>query len=114
MKILFQFFIILLFTFLGELISSILPFSFPASIIGLLLLFIFLVLKLVKVKHLDEVSNYLQKNMAILFVPLCVGVMQYFDIIKLNLIEIIVLLVVSTVVTFIVVGLIAKRGLKNE
>lgn len=114
MKLLFQLLIIISFTFLGELISSVLPFSFPGSLIGLLLLFMALCLKIVKVLHVKEVSQWLQKNMAFLFVPLCVGVMQYFDIIKLHFLEFIILLVVSTIVTMVLTALVGNKGAKNE
>ena len=114
MKLLFQVFIILLFTFIGELISSVLPFSFPGSLIGLVLLFTALCFKIVKVSYVKDISNFLQKYMAFLFVPLCVGMMQYFDIIALHWLEIIILMVVSTVVTMIVTALVAKGGHKHE
>ncbi|MDY0277486.1 MAG: CidA/LrgA family protein [Acholeplasma sp.] len=114
MKILKEFLIILIFTFFGELIAWLLPFSFPGSVIGLLLFFVSLLTKIIKVEQVKELSNWLQKNMAILFVPLCVGVMQYFDIIKVQWLEIIIILFFSTALTMLVVSLVAKRGVKNE
>ena len=46
MKILFQLFILfIVFTLLGELISYYLPFSFPGSLIGLILLLLFKLIK---------------------------------------------------------------------
>ncbi|WP_162163894.1 CidA/LrgA family protein [Acholeplasma hippikon] len=113
MKILFQIFILMLFTFLGELIASVLPFNFPGSLIGLLLLFISLLFGLIKPSHLKEVSSFLQKYMAFLFVPLCVGLMRYFELIKLHWIEIILVLVVSTLITLITTGLIAQRSIRK-
>lgn len=114
MKILLQLFILILFTLLGELIAYVLPFKFPGSMIGLLLLFVALLLKIVKVEHIKEVSMWLQKYMAFLFVPLCVGLMQYFDLINLHWVEILLVLVISTIVTLITTALIAQRGVKNE
>ncbi|VEU80837.1 Putative effector of murein hydrolase LrgA [Haploplasma axanthum] len=114
MKIVLELFIILIFTLLGELIASILPFSFPGSVIGLLLLFVALMTKIVKVDQIKDVSKWLQKNMAFLFVPLCVGIMQYFDIIKVSWFEILLILVVSTIITLITTAVIAEKGVKHE
>ena len=52
--------------------------------------------------------------MSFFFVPLVVGIMQYFDILKLNWLEIVVVTIVSTLVTLVISGLVAKRGTKNE
>lgn len=114
MKVLLQFLIILIFTLLGELIASILPFSFPGSLIGLILLFLALLLKLVKVSDIKDVSSFLQKNMAFLFVPLGVGILNYFDYIKLHWVSIVLILIVSTTLTLMITAYIAKRGVKNE
>ena len=113
MKIIYQFFIVLLFTFLGELISYILPFPIPGAIIGLLLLLLALVLKIVKVEFIYDVSLWLQQNMAFFFIPLCVGIMDYFDILKLKWFEFLLVTVVSTVITLVVTALVAKVGSKN-
>src|SRR5690554_4850356 len=109
MKILFQLFILIMFSLIGELISYYLPFSFPGSLIGLILLFLCLWLKIIKVEHIKDVGCFLQKYMAFLFVPLAVGLMSYFDLIKLHWLELILVLVLSTTTTFIVTAYLAKR-----
>ncbi len=114
MKILFQLFILILFTVIGELIAFYLPFKFPGSLIGLILLFLALLLKVIKVDYIKDVSGFLQKYMAFLFVPLAVGLMQYFDLIALHWLELVLVLVVSTTVTLIVTSILAQRGIKDE
>jgi|SRR5690625_1428636 len=113
MKIIYQLFIILLFTFLGDLISLILPFNMPGAIIGLLLLFLFLILKIIKVEQIFDVSFWLQKNMSFLFIPLSVGIMKYFDILKLKWFEFLVITVLSTIITLIITALYAEKCDKN-
>ncbi|CCV63945.1 putative murein hydrolase LrgA protein [Alteracholeplasma palmae J233] len=114
MKILYQLSIIIGFTLLGELISSVLPFAFPGSIIGLILFFLALKFKIVKLEWVQETGSWLKNNLAFLFVPLTVAVMDQFDILKLYWLETIILLIVSTTVTLISSALIAKAGDKNE
>lgn len=115
MKILWQLFLILLFSFLGEVISLyVLPFPFPGSIIGLILLFLFLCLRVVKVTHMKEVSQWLQKNMAFFFVPLCVGIMDFFDVIRLQWHIILIVIIFSTILTMMATAFVAQKGAKHE
>lgn len=58
MKFLIQFLIIIAFSFLGELLHYCLPLPIPASIYGIVLLFIALELKWVKVKDKRGNSIY--------------------------------------------------------
>ncbi|WP_026399840.1 CidA/LrgA family protein [Acholeplasma equifetale] len=114
MKIMLQLFILIFFTLLGEAIAMILPFSISGSLIGLILLFLALWTKVLKVEHIKDLTCYLQKNMSFLFVPLCVGLIEYFDIVRTYFIEICVVLLVSTIVTLILTALTAKGGVKDE
>ena len=57
MKYVRQFLIILFISFLGELLKHIIPLSVPASIYGMLLLFLALEFKILKVSDIKETSN---------------------------------------------------------
>ncbi len=52
MKLYVQFMIILVFSFLGEAISTIFHLPIPGSIIGLILLFLALEFKLIRLRHI--------------------------------------------------------------
>ncbi len=67
MKLYVQFMIILVFSFLGEAISTIFHLPIPGSIIGLILLFLALEFKLIRLRHIHTVGNFLLANMTILF-----------------------------------------------
>ncbi|WP_232279404.1 CidA/LrgA family protein [Psychromonas ingrahamii] len=69
--------IILLFLSVGKIISSYLPFAFPGSIIGLILLFSALNLRLIKVEWIMMSGSLLLKYMALLFVPIGVGLINH-------------------------------------
>ena len=66
MKLYVQFMIILVFSFLGEAISIIFHLPIPGSIIGLILLFLALEFKLIRLRHIHTVGNFLLANMTIL------------------------------------------------
>ena len=64
MKIIKQVGIIFLICWLGLVIEAALPFSFPASIIGMILLFVCLLFGILKIEHIQEKSDFLLSNMA--------------------------------------------------
>ena len=89
---------------LGEFIVWLTGIKLPSSIVGLLLLTAALKMRVVKLRHVDMVSNFLLKNMGFFFVPPGVALMLYFDIIQAQLVPIVIASVVSTVLVLIVTG----------
>ena len=104
MKFLIQFMIIIAFSFLGELLHYILPLPIPASIYGIVLLFVALELKWVKVKDIRETSSFLIAVMPVMFIPAAVELMESFQIIKASLFQYTVITVVSTVLVMGISG----------
>ena len=102
MKIIRQIGIIFAVCWLSILLEKILPVAFPASVIGMILLFICLFTGALKIEHIQEKADFLLENMAFFFVPAGVSIINYFDVLKNSVIQLIVICVVSTVVTFAV------------
>ncbi|GDX04668.1 CidA/LrgA family protein [Buttiauxella selenatireducens] len=88
----------------GIAISSLLPITIPGSIIGMLILFILLSLQIVPAKWVKPGCQLLIRNMALLFVPIGVGVMQYVDVIKQQFGPVVVSCLISTLVVLVVVS----------
>ncbi|MCP1640262.1 CidA/LrgA family protein [Streptococcus gallinaceus] len=113
MKLYVQLMIILCFSFAGEAISTLFHLPVPGSIIGLLLLFIALEMKWIRLRHIDKVGSFLLANMTILFLPPTVGIMENFTAIKPYLLPISLIiggaLVLNMVVIAFVVGFIKNR-----
>ena len=65
----------------SEGIAALIPVAFPASVIALLLLGLLLFTKILKPEHIQRLSGFLVANMAFLFLPTCVGVMEHAPII---------------------------------
>ena len=102
MKIIRQIGIIFTVCWLSILVEKALPFSFPASVIGMLLLFICLLTGILKIEHIQEKADFLLENMAFFFVPAGVSIINYFDVLESTWIQLVVICVISTVVTFAV------------
>jgi holin-like protein len=108
MKQIKQLSIILFVSFLGELCHVWIPLPIPASIYGMVLLLLALLFKLVKIDHINEMGTFLVKILPLLFVVPTVGLVKHWDLIRTNLIGIIVIILVTTVLTFVVSGSLAK------
>lgn len=100
MKIILQIGIIFLICLVGEGIASILPFSFPSSVISMLLLFLLLLLRILRPEHIRQKTDFLLKNMAFFFIPAGVGILEQFTYIWDSMLPILLICVVSTVLTF--------------
>ncbi len=100
MKIIKQIGIIFSICWLSQVIEYLLPFAFPASVIGMVLLFLCLLTGVLKIEHIQEKSDFLLSNMAFFFIPAGVSMINYLDILKSNAIQLILICVITTVLTF--------------
>lgn len=101
-KIIKQIGIIFSVCWISQLIEKFLPFSFPASVIGMLFILVCLLTGFLKIEHIQEKADFLLENMAFFFLPAGVSIMNYFDLLKESWLQIVIICVVSTVVTFAV------------
>ena len=104
MKYIKQFGIILGITFLGEVLKYILPFQLPASIYGLILMFVALIVGVIKVDQVKDAAELLIEIMPIMFIPAGVGLLDSWQALKSICIPVIFITVVSTVVVMAVSG----------
>lgn len=100
MKLLTQIGIIFGICWLSTCIERVLPFTLPASIIGMLLLLALLLVRVVKAEHIREKSDYLLGNLPFFFIPASVSIVNYADIVREHLLALLVICTVSTAVTF--------------
>jgi len=89
---------------LGELIVYFTGLQFPSSIIGMLLLTLFLKLGWIKLQWIQGMSDFLVANLGFFFIPPGVALMLYFDLIAAEFWPIAIASVVSTILVFIVTG----------
>lgn len=114
MKYLYQAGIIFLFTFLGEALATFIPFPIPAAIWGLLLLFLALCVKLVRVEQIKECSGFLAALLPVLFVAPTVNLMEQAKALLGSLPAVIAILLISTFLTFLVSGRVTQGLLSKK
>jgi len=104
--------IITLFLMLGKFINYVSALPIPSAILGLILLFLALNLRLVKVKHLTPTSSLLLNNMTLFFVPVGVGLLQHLPLLHSFWLAIVVSSMVSTLLVLLTVGWLYQRLVK--
>lgn len=107
-------FYILLFYFLGQMLSLLIRGFIPGSVLGMVLLFLALFFKLVKPDNVKDVATTITKNMAVFFIPAGVGLMAYYDLLSKSIVAILVAIAGSTILTIITVAIIQERLDKNK
>jgi holin-like protein len=108
MKIVKQIGIVFAVCWVSQILSGFLPFAFPASIIGMLLILVLLLTGILRIEHVQEKSSFLLSNMAFFLIPAGVSVINYFDLIGRNILILVFICVVSTIIVFIVTALTVK------
>lgn len=104
MKYIKQLSIILGISFVGEMLNFLLPLPIPASIYGLIIMFVGLNFNIIKYSSVRETSTYLLLIMPLMFIPASVGVMAVWGEMQKILVPFIVIVVSSTVIVMGVTG----------
>ena len=95
-------------SFIGELLHFFVPLPIPASVYGMLILFVLLCLKIIKLSQVEDVANWLLSVMPIFFIAPSVGLINSFDSVKGQVLPLLFICFISTVVVTVLTGLIAQ------
>ena len=114
MKYLLQFLIIVAFSFVGELLHFLIPLPIPASICGIVLLFVALYTHWIQVRQIRAVSAFLIAIMPVLFIPSAVGLVTAWEVIRPNLVSYLVITLVSTLVVMGAAGWVTQLVLRRH
>lgn len=111
MKLLRQLALILAIWAVGEYISSFLSniIIIPGSIIGMVILFVLLKSKIIKVESIEELGNFFLDNMAIFFVPAGVSLINSLDLIGSNIIVLVATIIISTTLVMVITAIVVEK-----
>ena len=104
MKYLRQFLLIAALSFIGELMHYIIPLPVPASIYGMVLLFIGLMTGWIHIDSVREVGKFLIEIMPVMFIPAGVGLMASWGVLSPILVPAAVITVVTIVTVMVATG----------
>ncbi|CQR46366.1 Antiholin-like protein LrgA [Paraliobacillus sp. PM-2] len=102
--VMMQILLIHIFLFLAIGLKQLLSIPLPASMIGLVLLFLALFLRIIKLEWVEQGANWLMAELLLFFIPSAVGIVNYNEIASWQGVEIVFIIGIST---FIVMSLTA-------
>ncbi len=114
--------IVLGISFIGEVLHTVLPLPFPASVYGLIILFLLLQFKVVKLESIKTFADFLISIMPVFFVAPSIGLMETWGIMVKVLVPIILIGIGTTALIMTVTGKVSqgiirkskKGGVLNE
>ncbi len=112
MKYMKQFCIILAVTCVGECLKYALPLPIPASIYGLVLMFVLLCLHVIPIADVKETAEFLIEIMPMMFIPAGVGLLESWGVLQPILLPVAVITLVSTILVMGVTGRITQRVIR--
>ena len=86
----------------GEGVAALLPVAFPASVISMVLLMVLLLTGVVKDRHIQTASHFLVANMAFFFLPSFVGLLEHIELLKSQLVPLLLIIVLTTPVVYLI------------
>lgn len=96
----------------SEGISSVLPFTFPSSVLSMLVLLLLMVCKVLKPKQLQESAGFFLDHMAMFFIPVCVSVLKYVDVLLANFWAVVLISLLTAPLVFFVTGHVVQLTMK--
>ncbi|EQE36902.1 lrgA family protein [Clostridioides difficile Y401] len=101
---------------IGEYISSFIQgiILIPGSIVGMLLLFLLLQFKVLDLSSIENVSGFFLDNMAIFFIPAGVSLIKSLDLIRENVLVLLLVICLSTLIVMYTTGIIVEKMIKKK
>lgn len=109
-----QFLIILLISFMGEGLNFLIPAPVPASIYAMVILFVCLCAKIIKLEAVKDAGMFLIEIMPLMFIPAGVGLMKSWGVLKPLIIPVVVITVISLIAVMAVSGRVSQRIIKAQ
>ncbi|MBU5668864.1 CidA/LrgA family protein [Peptoniphilus sp. MSJ-1] len=90
--------------FLGIITKQFINFPIPEAVYGMVYLFIAFALKIIEPDDVKKTSNGILHNLAILFVPAGVGIMNSYNEIRGKTLVLVIIVIVGTAITMAITG----------
>ena len=95
-------------------IVSLLPFTFPASVLSMLVLLALLLTGVLKQRHISRVSGFFVGNMAFFFLPSCVGLLEHWVLLPFFAVAVLTTPLVYAATAWTIQLLMARQRRKEE
>lgn len=103
-----EFIILFIINYIGIIISKIFNLPIPGTIIGMILFFVLLYTKILKVEKVENAVSVLILNMTILFMPPTIKVLDHIHLLSGQFFKVILLIILTTIITLGITGKIVQ------
>jgi len=108
MKYLQQLMIILGAYLLGVIIQAVFNLPIPGTVLGLIILFLGLYSRIIKIEMIEDICEVLISHMSFLFIPAGVGLITSFDLLSGKIVAFALVILISTVIVWVVTAYVVK------
>ena len=113
MKHVFQFALILGVSFLGEVLNRVIPLPIPASIYGLVLMFVLLATRIVPLEAVRGTGKFLIEIMPVMFIPPSVSFIANLDVVRSMLTPLLLAGIATTFIVLAASGLVTQAVIRR-
>ena len=114
MKYLKQFLIILVISLIGEVLKYFLPIPVPASIYGMVILFVCLMTGILKLDQVKDTGKFLIEIMPVMFIPAGTGLIASWDVLQPILLPVLLVTFVTLAAVIAVTGRVSQWIIRKE
>lgn len=114
MKHVFQFALILGVSFVGEVLNRVIPLPIPASLYGLILMFILLATHIIPLEAVRDTGKFLIEIMPVMFIPPSVSIMANLDVVKTMLTPLLLAGIGTTFIVLAASGLVTQAVIRRK
>ena len=114
MKYIRQFIIIILISFIGEVLNYLLPLPIPASIYGLVLMLLGLVRGLIPLAAVRDTAHFLVEIMPLMFIPAAAGLVDVWNVVKPILLPLIIITIATTLIDIFAAGWVSQLIIRHR
>lgn len=92
----------------GEVVAALLSLPIPGNILGMIILFLLLYTKVIKIDNIINITNFLLNHLAFFFIPAGVGLMTSIGIIKTTWIQLLIVCLSTTIIIIASTGFVVQ------
>ena len=113
MKYLRQLLLILMISLFGEILKYVIPLPIPASIYGMAILFVCLMIGIVKLEQVKETGKFMIEIMPVMFIPAGVALITSWGVLKPMLLPVCLITFITIITVMVATGRVSQRIIRK-
>lgn len=109
-----QILMLILFSLSINKIIDIFDLNIPGSILGIILLFLLLQLKIIPLKWIESGANFLLAHLMLFLIPSAVGIIQHANLLRSDGLSLLAVIILGSIIAMVVTGVFAEKTFKSK